>query len=135
MLDSRTLPLLYSALHALSYVCLFVCLFCLLKIGNFPEEIQVELRKLRDESCLSGEDSINWKEFLAATADRSVMMQEEKIRLAFDHFKQSDQDFIQIADLVDLLGGIDKAKEILGDIDSDGDGKISFEDFHQMMVK
>jgi hypothetical protein len=37
--------------------------------------------------------------------------------------------------LVGLLGGLDKAKELPGNIDADGDGKISYEDFRQMMVK
>lgn len=104
-------------------------------LGNFPHEVQVELRKLRDEESLCGEESIDWKEFLAATVDRNVMMQEEKIRAAFNHFKQSDHEYIHISDLVGLLGGLDKAKELLGDIDADGDGKISYEDFRQMMVK
>ena len=105
-----------------------------LATGKCPVEVQVELRELRDELSLSGEDSIDWKEFLAATVDKNVMMQEEKIRAAFDHFKQSDKEYLQILDLVGLLGGADKAKEILGDLDADGDGQISYEEFHQMMV-
>jgi len=106
-----------------------------LESGNCPKVVVNELRELRDDLKLGGEDSINWKEFLAATVDQNVMMQDEKIRAAFDHFKQSSSEFLQISDLVGFFGGADKAKEILGDIDGDGDGKISYEEFHDMMVK
>jgi Ca2+-binding EF-hand superfamily protein len=96
---------------------------------TFPKEIVANLKDLQEELNLEGTDKINWKEFLAATMDKNLAMRQDKVQLAFDHFKRSDSINIQMGDLVELLGGETQAKEIMTFIDSDGDGKITFDDF------
>ena len=78
---------------------------------------------------MEGTDKINWKEFLALTMDKNLAIRQDKVQLAFDHFKRTDSRTIQMDDLVALLGGDGHAHEIMGFIDSDGDGKITFDDF------
>jgi Ca2+-binding EF-hand superfamily protein len=56
-------------------------------LGNFSPALKEALLDLREEFRLSGEDTINWKDFLAATMDKNLAMKEDKIREAFDHFK------------------------------------------------
>mmetsp|Transcript_26744 Transcript_26744/g.44585 ORF Transcript_26744/g.44585 Transcript_26744/m.44585 type:complete len:537 (+) Transcript_26744:105-1715(+) len=98
--------------------------------GKFPEEIVENLQDLREDLSLEGTDKIKWKEFLAATMDKNLAMREDKVQLAFDHFKRSESHTIQFNDLVEVLGGETQAREIMGFVDSDGDGKITFDDFY-----
>jgi len=75
-------------------------------------------------------NKIRWREFLALTMDKNLALREDKIHLAFDHFKRSESKDLQLSDLVDVLGGETQAREIMKMVDSDGDGKISFDDFY-----
>lgn len=61
--------------------------------------------------------------------DQNLIMREDKIREAFGHFAKSDGMYMQLCDLVTLLGGESHAQEVLGFVDKDGDGKITFEEF------
>jgi len=96
---------------------------------QFPQEILENLKSFRKTLKLEETDRINWKEFLAGTMDKSIMMREDKVHTAFDRFKRSDSKSLHLGDLVDILGGETQALEIMGFVDSDGDGKISFDDF------
>lgn len=102
--------------------------------GNFPSDLQEEVRQLRNDLSLSGEDTLNWKDFLSAMMDKSLLMRDDKIRMAFEHFKKSESQCLLISDLVHFFGGESQAKDIMGQIDSDGDGQISFEEFKNMMA-
>lgn len=96
---------------------------------TFSQEIITSLQDLRLSLSVEGTDKINWKEFLALTMDKNLAIRQDKVQLAFDHFKRTDSRTIQMDDLVALLGGDGHAHEIMGFIDSDGDGKITFDDF------
>jgi len=111
------------------------CIFCLIltvfsRAENYSIKVRGDLQDLREDLCLSGTDKVNWKEFLAATMDKNLAMREDKVHLAFDHFKRSNSQSLQLSDLIGILGGEAQAREIMGFVDSDGDGKISFEDFY-----
>lgn len=71
--------------------------------------------------------------FQKIDADHDGVKQDEKIRMAFDHFRKTDDKCLQISDLVDVLGGIEQAKEIVGEIGVK-EGKISYEEFYSMMM-
>ena len=106
---------------------MFTCIS--FRAETFPQDIVNNLKVLQESLNLEGTDKINWKEFLALTMDRSLAIRQDKVQLAFDHFKRSDSRTIQLEDLVTLLGGEGQAREIMGFIDSDGDGKITFDEF------
>lgn len=77
--------------------------------------------------------AIDYNEFLAATMERSVYVRDEHIRRAFQHFDQDMDGHITVQDLVEALGTEENAREVLGDIDRNGDGVISLDEFKNMM--
>ena len=101
-------------------------------LGNFPPQLQDDLRALRNKLSLSEDATLNWKDFLAGTIDKTLAMREDNIRMVFDHFKHGvDADHLKYEDVLDLFGGESQAQEIMQFLDSDGDGVISFEDFRK----
>lgn len=101
---------------------------------SFPAHLQSELRRLREDLCLSGEDTLNWRDFAAAMMDKSHAVKEDKVREAFDHFKRSEDECLLVSDLVSIFGGESEAREIIGDLDADGDGRITYDEFRSMMA-
>jgi len=103
--------------------------------GNFKESALGDLRSLRNSLALSGEAKINWRDFLAMTMDRSLAAREDNIKLAFEHFKHTDADYLTVSDLAEIYGGEGPAREVMEFLDHDGDGKVSFEDFRHALVE
>mmetsp|Transcript_6088 Transcript_6088/g.8856 ORF Transcript_6088/g.8856 Transcript_6088/m.8856 type:complete len:488 (-) Transcript_6088:359-1822(-) len=99
------------------------------------QEIDDQLKNLKEELSLTGQTEINWKDFLRSIVEMSDLMKDDLIRLAFDHFKSSKGNQIQRYDLVKILGGESYASEILGAIDFDGDGAISYDEFRKIVEK
>lgn len=102
--------------------------------GPFPSELKEQLYSLRAKLQVSGKQRLNWKEFMEATIEMNVHMQEDKIRLAFDHFRKSDQNSLLMSDLIAIFGTHAQAKEVMGSVDLDRDGKINYEEFRAMMA-
>mmetsp|Transcript_56975 Transcript_56975/g.138805 ORF Transcript_56975/g.138805 Transcript_56975/m.138805 type:complete len:519 (-) Transcript_56975:417-1973(-) len=103
--------------------------------GNVPSEIQDELIAMKEELALSDTDTLNWKAFLAATVDKNLVMREDRIRFAFDHFQHAENgEYLTLADFADIFDGSEaQGKEVFTFLDTDGDGKVSFEDFRAAM--
>jgi len=105
-----------------------------LEEAHFAPNVAYELRQLREELALSGEDSLNWRDFIALMMDKSLVMKEDNLRMVFEHFKKSDPDHIVVSDIVDLVGGSEKhAMEIMKMVDNNSDGRIDFNEFRKMM--
>ena len=103
--------------------------------GDFKQELVNELRTLRQELAVSGEEKINWKDFLSLTMDRGLAMREEYLKMAFDHFKHSDADHLTVEDLSEIFGGMGPATDVINYLDEDGDGKVTYSDFKAAMVE
>lgn len=97
--------------------------------GNFSKDIQVELAAMKEELSLSDSDTLNWKAFLAATMDKNLVIREDKIRFAFEKFKHSDTDYLTLEDFTQIFESDGQAEEIFKYLDTNCDGKVSFEDF------
>eukprot|EP00970_Alexandrium_tamarense_P005224 scaffold845_cov199-Alexandrium_tamarense.AAC.37 len=92
-----------------------------------------DLRNLRQDLSLSGEDSLNWRDFIASMLDKSLVMKEDNIRMVFEHFKKSDRDYLLISDIAELVGGEKQAMEIMKSVDVNSDGRVDFNEFRKMM--
>jgi Ca2+-binding EF-hand superfamily protein len=88
---------------------------------------------MKAELSLSDTDTLNWKAFLAATMDKNLVIREDKIRFAFDRFKHSDADYLTREDFACIFESEAQAEEVFDFLDSDRDGKVSFEDFRNAM--
>ena len=101
---------------------------------SFNLNLQEKLCGLREDLSLTGNESIVWKDFLAAMADKSLLIKEEKIRMAFNYLRNNKSQGVRVSDLIDLIGGEEGAKEIL-DLSLLGDKiEITFEEFRTMMT-
>lgn len=78
---------------------------------------------------------MDYKDFLRGTMDKNLALREDKIRQAFDHFRSSDDNCLVLSDLVAIFGGEAQAREIMGIIDTDQDGRISYEDFKYAIAR
>lgn len=101
--------------------------------AHFHPNITADLKKLREELSLSGEDSINWREFIASMIDKNSIVTEDNLRMVFAHFKKSDPDYLLVSDIAELVGGEKHALEIMKKVDANNDGRIDFAEFKKMM--
>lgn len=102
--------------------------------GKLPPEIQEEINAMKNDLLLSDNDTLNWRAFLAATVDKNLVMREDKIRFAFDHFHHKENtEYLTLADFADIFDGEAQGKEIFDFLDSDQDGKVNFDDFRAAM--
>ena len=90
---------------------------------------------MKEELELSDHDTLNWKPFLAATLDKNLVMREDKIRFAFDHFQHhEDKEYLTLEDFADIfVGEASHGKEIFAYLDTNGNGKVTFNDFRAAM--
>ena len=85
------------------------------------------------KSVDSGNDNkIYYLEFLAATLEARGRITEERLADAFDRMDSDDSGAISRENVKELLGGEysdEKIDAFLDEVDIDGDGSISFEEF------
>ena len=105
-----------------------------LNTAHFLPNVTAELRSLREDLSVSGEDSLNWRDFIAVMMDKQLIMKEDNLRSVFEHFKKSDPHHIVVSDIVDAVGGSEaQAMEIMKMVDNNSDGRIDFSEFKKMM--
>ena len=105
----------------------------------------LEVKDFMDKFDFNGNGTIDYSEFLIANIDLDKLMQEEKLKEAFDLFDLDHSGTITIDELKKILGNggasegdtiEDKEWEmILDEVDEDGNGEIDFEEFKFMMHK
>jgi len=118
-----------------------------LEIENGLRELQVENYKEVLENMRSADTDnsgeIDYTEFLAATMDTKMYMNEGYLKAAFDMFDQDGSGKIDNEEVLELLNGDllqnlvsnDAIKKAMLEIDQNGDGEIDFEEFKMMMKK
>ena len=83
-----------------------------------------------------GSGSIEYTEFISASLDKSLYLQKEKLREAFNLFDVDHSGKISNVEIAKVLGMDKRSKEIskiLEKYDTNKDGEIDFEEFFEMM--
>lgn len=89
------------------------------------------------EIDVDGSGTIEYSEFLMATMNESALISSEKLRAAFKMFDKDGSGTISKDEIKEALGGLDEkiVDDIIKEVDQNGDGEISFEEFEKMMSK
>lgn len=110
----------------------------LLKAGF--KEIPADLMQIMEEVDSNGSGVIDYTEFLAATLDRRLYIQEDVCWAAFRIFDRDGNGRITKDEILEVLGDGDVKNmamrdicELMQEVDANGDGEIDFQEFMQMM--
>lgn len=95
--------------------------------------LKEELMEIMNGLGLDDTNEIEYTEFLAATMDMNYAIREENILRAFQTFDANGKGELTIKDLIEVMGSEDHARELVGEIDLNGDGVISYDEFKAMM--
>jgi len=96
-----------------------------------------EIENIFKSMDIDQNEKIEYTEFLAAMMDHEKFeMNDEKIKLAFKHLDFDDSGYIERREITKLMGTDNEAvvDYILSIVDTDKDGKISFEEFRTLMI-
>eukprot|EP00602_Paraphysomonas_sp_CaronLab_P005513 CAMPEP_0185023902 /NCGR_PEP_ID=MMETSP1103-20130426/6506_1 /TAXON_ID=36769 /ORGANISM="Paraphysomonas bandaiensis, Strain Caron Lab Isolate" /LENGTH=438 /DNA_ID=CAMNT_0027556691 /DNA_START=177 /DNA_END=1493 /DNA_ORIENTATION=+ len=92
-----------------------------------------ELRSIMEGLGVEESNEIQYSEFLAATMDMNHAIREENIMRAFQQFDKDGSGSLTMNELIEIMGSEDHARELVGEIDLNGDGVISYEEFKAMI--
>lgn len=99
-----------------------------------PDQIESVFRSIDTD----GGGTIEYSEFLAAAISKDTYMREDKLRAAWDRLDADDSGFLDHDDFRKLCKNMFSEEELLvmiQEVDPDGDGKISWNEFLQIMKK
>lgn len=97
------------------------------------DENTISLLKQMD---IDGDGQIDYQEFLVATMKTKHWYTNERLLVAFERLDDDNSGYLERQEVIDALGGNEYhlALEIVDKFDADGDGRISFEEFKEMMM-
>ena len=83
---------------------------------------------------------IDFSEFVTATANRKILLKDEKLKQAFDYFDKDKSGSIGMDEIKQILGGDQNLsdnvwKQVVQEVDEDGNGEIDYQEFQKMMVQ
>lgn len=95
---------------------------------------------------LNGNGIIEFSEWLVATTDRELLLQDERLNLAFKFFNKAGDGKISITELQEFMGNtkengqnanLDEQvyRDIMNEVDDDRDGVLTLREFKAMMHK
>jgi len=105
------------------------------------EDIIAEADRLFKVADADGNGEIDYSEWQVATINKYDVLQEEKLKNAFRLFDKDNSGSISANEIKDVLGvgkkfGNEKVwLDIIKEVDINGDGEISYEEFKVMMTK
>ena len=87
-----------------------------------------------------GSGEIDYSEWVVASINKTKLLTNEKLEAAFNLFDKDGSGTISAMEVKDVLGigkniGDQVWNDIVHEVDANGDGEISFEEFKTMMVK
>lgn len=111
-----------------------------LKNGGL-EELPIDLNQIVEDMDSNGSGVIDYTEFLAATLEKKLYLQEDVCWKAFATFDQNGDGQISLEELKQVLQsdsveealGAECIAELMQEVDANGDGTIDFNEFMAMM--
>ncbi|KAG8388995.1 hypothetical protein BUALT_Bualt02G0183400 [Buddleja alternifolia] len=107
------------------------------KLGHQIPDADIQI--LMEAADLDGDGTLNYGEFVAVSVHLRKMANDEHLHKAFAFFDKDGNGYIEIEELRDALNDEDDANSeeviiaIMHDVDTDKDGRISYEEFATMM--
>ena len=114
------------------------------RIHGKDNSVKVEqlLQSTFDRVDVNKDGVIEYAEFIAAAADDSILLTRHNLKKTFDEFDKGKTGTITVEDLNALCSGEQKkimsrrdARRIMRRVDLNGDGKITFEEFCELMQR
>ena len=101
---------------------------------------ETEVDKIMAAADADGNGEIEYSEWITATINKERLLSDEKLMAAFKLFDKDGGGTIQADELKSVLGVGKKFdeqiwKDIIADVDGDGDGNIDYDEFKTMMQK
>ena len=106
-------------------------------MGDLAEE---EVDRIMAVADTDGSGEIDYSEWIVASMDKKKLLNDEKLTQAFSLFDKDGGGTISADEVKEVLGigkNIDEKiwNDIILEVDENGDGEISFEEFKLMMQK
>jgi calcium-dependent protein kinase len=110
----------------------------LYQISNRVIEEQ-ELDEIMKRIDLDNNECIEYEEFIRSTVSLDLLLTEDNLKLVFKSFDKDGSGLLTPNEIKAALGLIDSEdseliKKIISEIDSNGDGDISFPEFKNLMI-
>ncbi|WOK95510.1 hypothetical protein Cni_G04217 [Canna indica] len=101
--------------------------------------VESEVQMLIDAVDATGKGALDYGEFIAVSLHLQRMANDEHLRRAFSYFDKNGNGYIESQELQEALAedgaadSMDVANDILQEVDTDKDGRISYDEFVAMM--
>ncbi|CAL9776695.1 unnamed protein product [Musa acuminata subsp. burmannicoides] len=101
--------------------------------------VESEVQMLIEAVDATGKGTLDYGEFVAVSIHLQRMANDEHLRRAFSYFDKDENGYIEPEELQEALAedgaadSIDVANDILQEVDTDKDGRISYDEFVAMM--
>jgi len=97
-----------------------------------------EIEKMFDSVDIDKSGFIDYSEFVVAAMNEKQLLTNEKLQSAFKMFDKDGSGMISATEIKEVLGfgktlSEEAVNEIVKQVDANGDGEISFDEFAQMM--
>ncbi|KAM7273443.1 hypothetical protein ACFE04_028107 [Oxalis oulophora] len=109
-------------------------------LQNLGQQIpESDLQSLMEVADVKGDGTLNYREFVAVAVHLRKMGNDEHLHKAFAFFDQNQSGYIEVEELRSALNDeVDTCSEevisaIIQDVDTDKDGRISYDEFAAMM--
>ena len=102
------------------------------------EEAKKEVNRLMELIDTDGNGFIEYEEFLRASMDKKKLLSKKNLKIVFDYLDKNKNGKISYDEIKAVLDGDNKMeddiwKALVNQVDLDGDGEISFNEFEYMM--